>query len=373
MEDDTVGNSAIEAIEARYKIEGVDSRFVGEPFLEASELGDSNILRQRLAAMSTEERRSLVRSVDQHGRSGLLLAAERGQLDVAQVLLEASANPNDSDSSGTTAMHFAACRGSASILQLLLEFRADAERTDDRGNNPLMWAAGARAVNVLLDARVDAGSHDLRGRSALMHASARGDLDAVETLAKVSGIDVNDKDVDGTSAHAIAAAAGCWDVADLLIRLGAVASAESQGRDQPARVLLCIEALHEAARRGDAVACTELLQSAALEVDAQVAGETALLLAAGANRGAAVEVLLQARADPNQSDSFLKESPLARAVLGGCDCELLWLLLEARADPKQADLNGRTPVEVAEAWGHCRGAEILKAATAGQLDLGGMD
>merc|ERR1712050_471211 len=98
------------------------------------------------------------------------------------------------------------------------------------------------------------------------------------------------------------------------------------------------------------------------DVDADVGGETALLAAAGAKAGRAVEVLLRARADPNRADAFLKETPLARAVLAGCSCELLWLLLEAKADPLKEDLSGRTAASIAESWGHLQAVEILKAA-----------
>lgn len=81
-----------------------------------------------------------------------------------------------------------------------------------------------------------------------------------------------------------------------------------------------------------------------------MAGETALLLACNSNSMQAIDVLLQARADPNIADSFLGETPLHRAVLAGATSDTLMLLLEARADLKQVDLAGRSPVDVAASW-----------------------
>jgi len=371
MADHDDGPSAdphLESLTARYKQEGLDLQFICEPFLEAAELGNPSQLRQRLESLAPDERRAFLRSVDQQGRAALLLAVQRGDTDLASVLLDAGANPNDADSTGSTALHCAAGRGAAPILQLLLEGRADVERKDDRGDTPLMWAVGERVVALLLEARADAGARDCTGKTALIYASGRGDLEAIPLLARAPGMDLGAKDSRGFTAHATAVAAGCWDAAELLVSLGAAAAEEPPG-SQTNRVLLQEEALHEAAGRDDAGALAALLR-AGCAPDAEVDGETALLVAASAGAASAADVLLQARADPNHADAFLKETPLARALLGGGACELLWLLLEARANPSQADLAGRTPCDLAAMYSHHRGAELLRAAAAGCLDLG---
>lgn len=359
----------LESLSQRFERDGVDTRLLEEPFLEASELGDAASLEQRLLGLSPDERRKLVRNVDQQGRTGLLLAVGRGDLDLSRVLLDGGANPNDAESGGVTALHLASSRGRVGTVELLLRCCAEVGRSDDMGETPLMWASGAGAVRLLLEARAEANARSSAGRTALMTACGKGDLAAVDLLAKLPDVDLDAVDSSGASAHAIALAAGCPEAGDLLLQLGAVPSAVLPLR----RVVRRDEALHEAARRGDASGCEAALEGGALDVDVEVAGETPLLLAAGAGAGRAMEVLLKARADPNRGDQYLHETPLLRAVLGGCSHELLWLLLEAKADPTQADLGGRTPADVAASWGNAEGAELLRAAAGGRLGLSDMD
>lgn len=362
-EADKIGSKYLER-------EGIDTRFYEEPFLEASELGDAVSLRQRLAGISSDEKRRLVRSVDQQGCTGLLLMAKAGDVEMVGVLLDADANPNDSDCSGATALHYASARPSLGVVELLLRCRADATAYDERGDTPLMWAYGGRVRSVLLEANADPLAENKYGQTAIMLASGRGDLEGIRSLAQLlSPTDLNACDKQGCSAHAAALAGGHADAAEVLVELGATASVQQSAQ------VICQEAdaLHEVARRGDADACAAMLQKGGLDVDAEIGGETALLLAAAAGSGRAVEVLLQARADPNCADAFMQETPLMRAIFSQADDSLLWLLLEARANPVQTDLTGRTAVEVATAWGRKDTAKILQAAVAGELSLSGMD
>ncbi|CAK0801064.1 unnamed protein product [Prorocentrum cordatum] len=352
----------------RFEKDGIDTAFLEEPFLEESELGDGESLRARLVTLSPDDRRKFLKTVDQHGRTGLIIAARRGDADLTAVLLDAGANPNECDASGSTALHYAGGRGSAAVVEALLNARADIEKKDDQGETPLLWAGSVRALGLLLRAGADAHARGCRGRTALMLASARGDADSVELLAQQAGTDLDLCDDSGTSAHATAVTAGHSAVADLLVRLGAAATPQLAPR-----IAAREDALHEAARSGDAGACRSFLAGGDVAVDHEVAGETALLLAAGCGSAAAVEVLLQHRADPNRADGFLQETPLMRAVLGGCAQEVLWLLLEARADPSLGDLSGRTPLDAAVAWKSHAGAKILQAAAAGQLDFSNLD
>lgn len=353
-----------EKIEKIFEREGLDFGLLYQPFLEAGELGDADSLKARFALLSADERRQLVRAVDQHGRTGLLLAARRGDAASVDVLLDAGANPNDADSSGTTALHYAASRGSSRSVELLLHARAAVDQADDRGDTPLMWATNKQVVELLLTSGANINAKGGGGRTPLIYLAATGDVEAVKVLTATRGLELDEQDAAGISAHAAAVQGGHTEVASLLLGLGAKATAKS-----PDRLLLFEEALHEAARAGDAAALTSLFARSAaaggqLDVDVEVAGDTALLLAASSGAGRAVEVLLQARADPRRSDPFMKETPLHRAAMASSSCLLLMALLEAKADPSAEDLSGRTAADVASAWGHTQGAELLKAATA---------
>lgn len=123
---------------------GVRVDLVTQSFLEASELGDADSLRRKLNGLNVDQRRELVHAVDQQGASGLLLAVKGGKKEVAKVLLDFGANPNDADSSGATAGHYASMRGDPGLLKLLLDARCDAGRVDDRQDGLLAWAKGLR-------------------------------------------------------------------------------------------------------------------------------------------------------------------------------------------------------------------------------------
>jgi len=369
-DDEPPVDAAVAKLAERYEREGVDTRFCEQPFLEASELGDVTSLRRRLGDASAEERWQLIKSVDQHGRTPLLLIAKSGEPEMVELLLDAVANPNETDTHGVTALHYSAARGSAAIVKPLLHGRADVDVREEGGETPLMWAFGVATVNLLLGARADAHARSRKGKTALMFASYRCDMNSIEALAGVLGTELDTCDSEGCSAYAAAMSAGHPEAAELLVSLGATSPEEPS-----ARVVRCEEAFHEAARQGDADACAALLQENRFQVrvDAEVAGETALLLAASSGHGRAVEVLLHGKADPNRADAFMQETPLMRVVLGNGSDELLWMLLEARADPSLKDIAGRAPSDVAAAWGRPGSAEMLAAAAAGQLPLSEMD
>lgn len=370
--DVLVEDPRLEQLKERYEREGVDTRLISEPFIESSEFGDADSCRRLLEDLSPDERRSRLRAVDQHGRTGLILAASKADLELTDVLLDCGANPNDADSSGSTALHYAACKGATAIVDHLLRACADAGRRDDMGEEPLMWASGPATVSRLLDAGAECNAKNINGRTALMCLAARGDIDSVKVLSEEQNLDLNACDSEGRSARALAEAAGHEELSDFLASQGS-----SAGAPRPLRVLSAVEALHDAARRGDSSACSKLLSEKGCDVNAVVGGETALLLACGGRKGRgsfqAAEVLLDARADPNRADTCLGETPLMRTVLSYAGEELLWMLLECRADPLKRDRVGRTPCEAAAAWKRDDAVAILEAAVAGELPLECMD
>ena len=92
----------------------------------------------------------------------LHLAAKSGSAPVATALLKAGADVNvKSTTSGTTALHLAAASGSAAVVNILADAKADLNATENEaGQTPLIFAAGLNrvdAITALLARGADAG------------------------------------------------------------------------------------------------------------------------------------------------------------------------------------------------------------------------
>ena len=85
------------------------------------------------------------------GYTPLLIAAEEGRIDVLLALLEAGADPHARrDRSGTTALHFAAEVGSEEAIDALVRAGADVDVLEDEwGQTPLMFAASNNRTAAL--------------------------------------------------------------------------------------------------------------------------------------------------------------------------------------------------------------------------------
>ena len=65
------------------------------------------------------------------------LAAERGQHDAVQVMLDLGADPCAADETGRTALHAAAAEGQLGVIELLLGVGADPSARDAEGRSAL--------------------------------------------------------------------------------------------------------------------------------------------------------------------------------------------------------------------------------------------
>jgi uncharacterized protein len=88
---------------------------------------------------------------DREGNTPLIVAAQLGWIDGADILLQRRANPNLGNSRGETALIFAVQRRDMPMVRLLLQNRADPNQTDHvAGNSAIDYARqDSRAISIL--------------------------------------------------------------------------------------------------------------------------------------------------------------------------------------------------------------------------------
>lgn len=97
--------------------------------------------------------------------SELLLAAQNGEIDTVQRLLETGEDVNEKGSDGSTALVWAAREGHAEIVQVLLDAGADVNAVSKGGWRALNWAVDnghSEIVQILLQAGADVNAKDER-------------------------------------------------------------------------------------------------------------------------------------------------------------------------------------------------------------------
>jgi ankyrin repeat protein len=116
--------------------------------------------------------------------SPLMMAALKGQLELARKLIDRGADVNKT---GWTPLHYAATGGHLAIMELLLEHHAYIDAESPNGTTPLMMAAqygSIDAVKLLLAAGADARLKNQLGLSAIDFAYRVNRTEAAELIAE---------------------------------------------------------------------------------------------------------------------------------------------------------------------------------------------
>lgn len=225
----------------------------------------------------------------------LSLALEKGNVDLAEALLEKGAGVEDSDDLGKTPIMYAAQSKNADLVHLLLEQGAKVTVADPAvgtalcwaaafgdedsvvalidagapieeparmtGFTPLIWAAGvgnAGAVQAIVDAGASLESVDLTpvGATALMHAARTGRVDNIAILIK-AGADIEARSRAKKTPLLVAAEASGSDVATLKTIVDA--GADVTATDERGRNALDLAANRTDPRAADVVAYLETI------------------------------------------------------------------------------------------------------------------
>ena len=202
------------------------------------------------------------------GRTSLCLAAQHGDYDLTQLLLENGALANHRSHDDTTPLWLAS--GSPAAL-------ATAPRFQDNGQ-----ASKDLLVRLLIKKGAVVNTPSLHGETPLIAAAAAGRVSTMQTLLD-GGADIHARDRHGMNALMHAAHLGQIDAAELLLNLGA--------RTNGARGFL--SPLNLAARGGHDAMVALLMQRHADLDYAELDGETALIAAIRRGRTSTVALLLK--------------------------------------------------------------------------------
>ena len=261
--------------------------------------------------------------------------AMEGNLEGVRSLLSEPVDVNSAQGDGMTALHWAVYRDDLPMAELLIEAKANPEAETRVGAvTPLILAArnGSGAlIAALLKAGADPGKAASTGATPLMSAATSGSVDAVKALVD-GGADLNAREkTNGQTALMFAAWENRADVVRLLVTRGAHPGLSSFVNllDEPR---FDDDGLPIPKRKGE--------QSLGNSV---IGGMTALHFAARDGNLDAVKALVESGADVNLVSGGDGSSPINIAVANG-HYTVGKYLLDHGADPNLSNLDGLTPL-----------------------------
>jgi ankyrin repeat protein len=243
----------------------------------------------------------------------LLNAARANDTALARMLVEAGTEPNGGPSGfpdSYSPLQWAAQHGNIELMQLLLDAGADTERRDFNGDRPLQWAARAGqagSIMLLVAAGSPVNSADDRYGVSPLHLAARSGYPAAVRILILAGADLDAADQsNGTALHE---AALIQEPETVRLLLEAGADPDIAGD------ILQETALHIAAARQEASIVRLLLAAGATPIGWDSDGSDPLHIAAFRGLPDHVAALLEAGADPLALDDE-GLTPLQSAIAG---------------------------------------------------------
>jgi len=170
---------------------------------------------------------------------------------------------------------------------------------------------------------------------ALSNAARAGNWEAVRALVAsgAKGDGVNGTDKDGTRPLHWAVRADELEIADLLLKAGADATAQNR---------LGLTALSLAAANGNGAMIRKLLDHGANANQVENTGETILMVAARSGNADAARAILERKVDPNTAEPQLQLTALMIASEAGFT-DVVRVLLEYKADVNARNRAGAAP------------------------------
>ncbi|WYZ35989.1 hypothetical protein EsH8_X_000636 [Colletotrichum jinshuiense] len=278
-------------------------------------------------------------------------ACGRGNLEVAQMLLEVGANVNITGHRGQTPLYTAAKIGHLEVVKLLLDRGADITVTNNYGWTPINTAANnghLEVVKLLLNKGADITVADDDGWTPLQAAADSGHLEVVKLLLN-KGADITVADDDGWTPLHAAADSGHLEVVKLLLNKGAGITVTDDDGWTP---------LNAAASKGHLEVVKLLLDKGADITVTNNYGLAPLNTAASNGHHEVVKLLLDKEADVAVASNDDGCTPLYEAASHG-HLEVVKLLLDKGADITVTNSDGWTPLNAAAENGHLEVVKLL--------------
>lgn len=299
------------------------------PLIIAAEKGSLEIVHELI------KRNVQVDVQDEDGWTALIAACKEGHFDVVKELLECGAKVQLPDLGGWSPLVWASYKGHADIVRELLDYGADPNERGQHGMTALIWASGrghTEVVHHLLEAGANPDAADKYGTTALVWGCRKGHLGAVRSLL-LKNANVNTASSRGWTPLIMAAKGGYTEVVDCLLERDPHVNA----RDQEGNSALAWSAKH-----GHEDIVQRLLARGAYFNLPDKEGETVLISASRDGHLEVVRTLLSKYADIEAADSERKTA-LFHAVEKG-HVLIVKELLEAGANTETTNKDGETPL-----------------------------
>ena len=318
------------------------------PVADAAARGDKATIRDLLKQGAD------VNAAQGDGMSALHWAAERGDAELADLLVYGGANTGAVTRIGQyTPLHLAAKTASPAVVKILIKAGADVNvKSNPSGATPIHLAAlagSAEVINLLADAKADVNAREAEWeQTPLIFAASANRAEAITALIK-RGADANlaSKTIDVTKQGQLDRAA----VERQRKVIEGFIGKDSTKRPTPAQMQAAIEASRELLRSGvipppDPNAPPPRGFNPE-EINPPVSakgGMTALLHAARQGYIPSAEALLDGGADINKAQTGDNTSPLLTAIING-QFDMAMMLIKRGADPNvTAKNNGVSPL-----------------------------
>ena len=195
----------------------------------AADMGDLNVVDLLL------NRGADVNAKTEEGATPLMYACQNGFPDVVDTLIRKGADVNTAPYNGMTALISVSKTGDYEIASILVHAGASVDTTDENGLSALMYASAYNfpdIVELCLENGADINQKDWLGNNPLIMAAYYGSFESAKLLLK-KGADVNSSDNAGFTPLHIACQQGDYDLAWLLLNKGANVNKLNNGRISP--------------------------------------------------------------------------------------------------------------------------------------------